>query len=91
LHLFKILHGGFSALKKHLLINEECEESIDEAEIFLKNKERVLIVSAEPGSLIILHKTRDKYLQDHHFSGISKTITCLAGISKMIFKQDLAR
>jgi ankyrin repeat protein/flavodoxin len=47
--VWKKSSGGISALKKYLLINEECEESIEEAAFFHKNNDKVLIISAEPG------------------------------------------
>ncbi len=54
--------GPISSLKKYLITNKECEESIDEEEIFHKtNDEKVLIISAEPGmgkSLILDHFTK---------------------------------
>lgn len=41
--------GSISTLNKYLIENDEGEESIDEQEIFHRNKEKVLIISGEPG------------------------------------------
>ncbi len=51
-------NGPISTLKKYLIMNKECGESIDEEDIFHKNNDQVLIISAEPGmgkSLILDH------------------------------------
>ena len=61
--LWQNSNGPISTLKKFVITNKECEESIDEEEIFHKNDEKVLIISAEPGmgkSLILDHFTLAK-------------------------------
>jgi hypothetical protein len=41
--------GPISSLKKYMIMNKECVESIDEGDIFQRNNEKVLIISGEPG------------------------------------------
>jgi hypothetical protein len=55
-------NGPISSLKKYLIMNKECEESIDEEDILNKNNDKILIISAEPGmgkSLILDHFTEN--------------------------------
>ena len=47
--LWRKSNGPISTLKEFLIKNEECEESIDEKELFDKNKDKMLIIAAEPG------------------------------------------
>jgi ankyrin repeat protein len=70
--------GPVSNLKKYLLMNTECEEFIDEAEIFHKNNEKILIVSAEPGmgkSLILDHFTQNSTADNFFLKIILNTCT----------------
>ena len=69
-----IVFGPISALKKFVITNDkECDESIDEEELFHKNDEKVLIISAEPGmgkSLIL-----DNFTLAKRFDRIRSGIT----------------
>jgi ankyrin repeat protein len=68
--------GPVSKLNEFII--KQDEESIDEEEIFLKNKERVLIVSAEPGmgkSLILDHFTQNSTADNFYLKIILNTCT----------------
>ncbi len=71
--LWQNSNGGISALKKFVITNKECEELIDEEEIFHKNNDKVLIISAEPGmgkSLIL-----DNFTLAKRFDRIRSEVT----------------
>jgi ankyrin repeat protein len=58
--LWQKSNGPISTLNKFIIKNEECEEIMDEEEIFHKSSGKVLIISTEPGmgkSLILDHFT----------------------------------
>jgi hypothetical protein len=83
-------NGSISTLKKYLILNKECEESIDEEEIFHKNDEKVLIISAEPGmgkSLILDHFTQNSTAENFFIKIILNT--CTKTLSEMNFKEKL--
>jgi hypothetical protein len=85
---WKKSNGPISTLKKYLIMNKECEESIDEEDIFNKNNDKVMIISAEPGmgkSLILDHFTQ-KSTAENFFIKISLN-TCRKTLSGMNFKK----
>ena len=90
--LWQKSNGGISALKKFLITNKECEELIDEEEIFHKNNEKVLIISAEPGmgkSLILDNFTQNS-TSDNFFVKIILN-TCKMTLSGTNFKENLKK
>jgi ankyrin repeat protein len=90
--VWKKSSGGISALKKYLLINEECEDSIEEAAFFHKNNDKVLIISAEPGmgkSFILDHLTQQS-TADNFFLKIILN-TCKETLSSTNFKENLPK
>jgi ankyrin repeat protein len=71
-------YGPISTLKKYLIVNKECEESIDEEDIFHKNDDKVLIISADPGmgkSLILDHFTQNSSAENFFIKIILNTCT----------------
>jgi ankyrin repeat protein len=71
-------------------MNKECEESIDEEDIFHKNNEKVLIISAEPGmgkSLILDHFTQNSSAENFFIKIILNT--CTKTLSATNFKERL--
>jgi hypothetical protein len=65
--LWQKSNGPTSTLNEFLIKNEECEESMDEEEIFFKNNEKALIISTEPGmgkSLILDHFTQNSSVEN---------------------------
>jgi ankyrin repeat protein len=83
-------NGPISTLKKYLIMNKECEESIDEEEIFHKNNDQVLIISAEPGmgkSLILDHFTQNSTAENFFIKIILNT--CTKTLSDKSFKEQL--
>jgi ankyrin repeat protein len=84
-------NGPISTLKKYLITNKECEESIDEEDIFHKtNNEKVLIISAEPGmgkSLILDHFTQNSSAENFFIKIILNT--CTKTLSATNFKENL--
>jgi ankyrin repeat protein len=82
--------GPISTLKKCLIMNKECEESINEEQIFHKNNEKVLIISAEPGmgkSLILDHFTQNSTAENFFIKIILNT--CTKTLSEKNFKVKL--
>jgi ankyrin repeat protein len=83
-------NGPISALKKYLIMNKEGEESIDEEDIFHKNNDKVLIISAEPGmgkSLILDHFTQNSTAENFFIKIILNT--CTKTLSDTNFKEKL--
>jgi ankyrin repeat protein len=83
-------NGQISTLKKYLIMNNECEESIDEEDIFQKNNEKVLIISAEPGmgkSLILDHFTQNSSVENFFIKIILNS--CIDTFSATNFKERL--
>jgi ankyrin repeat protein len=83
-------NGPISTLKKYLIMNKECEESIEEKEIFHKNNDKVLIISAEPGmgkSLILDHFTQNSSAENFFIKII--LYTCTKTLSATNFKEKL--
>jgi ankyrin repeat protein len=83
-------NGPISNLKKYLIMNKECEESIDEEDIFHKNNEKVLIISAKPGmgkSLILDHFTQNSSAENFFIKIILNT--CTKTLSDKNFKERL--
>jgi hypothetical protein len=84
-------NGAIKTLKKYLITNKECEESIDEEEFFDKtNNEKVLIISAEPGmgkSLILDHFTQNSSSENFFIKIILNT--CTKTLSDKKFKEKL--
>jgi ankyrin repeat protein len=83
-------NGPISTLKKYLITNKECEESIDEERLFHKNDEKVLIISAEPGmgkSLILDHFTQNSTAENFFIKIILNT--CTKTLSATNFKERL--
>jgi ankyrin repeat protein len=83
-------NGPISTLKKYLIMNKECEESIEEEVIFHKNNEKVLIISAEPGmgkSLILDHFTQNSSAENFFIKIILNT--CTKTLSDKNFKEKL--
>jgi ankyrin repeat protein len=71
-------NGLISTLKKYLIMNKECEELINEEEIFHINNEKVLIISSEPGmgkSLILDHFTQNSSAENFYIKIILNTCT----------------
>jgi hypothetical protein len=71
-------------------MNNECEESIVEEEIFHKNDDKVLIISAEPGmgkSLILDHFTQKSTAENFFIKIILNT--CTKTLSATNFKEKL--
>jgi ankyrin repeat protein len=90
--LWQNSNGPISDLKKHVIMNNECEESIDEEAIFHKNDEKVLIISAEPGmgkSLILDNFTQNS-TSDNFFVKIILN-TCKETLSGTNFKENLSK
>jgi hypothetical protein len=90
--LWQNSNGPISTLKKFVITNEECEELIDEEEIFHKNAEKVLIISAEPGmgkSLILENFTQNS-TSDNFFVKIILN-TCKTTLSGTNFKENLPK
>jgi ankyrin repeat protein len=84
-------NGPISTLKKYLIMNKKCEESIDEGDILNKNDEKVLIISAEPGmgkSLILDHFTQNSKAENFLFIKIILN-TCTKTLSATNFKKRL--
>jgi hypothetical protein len=74
--------GPISSLKKCLITNKDSEESIEEEDIFHKNNEKVLIISAEPGmgkSLILDHFTQNSSAENFFIKIILNTCTRILG------------
>jgi ankyrin repeat protein len=85
-------NGPISTLKKYVITNKECEELIDEEEIFHKNNEKVLIISAEPGmgkSLILDNFTQ--YSSAENFFVKIILNTCKETLSATNFKENLSK
>jgi ankyrin repeat protein len=85
-------NGPISTLKKYVITNKECEELIDEEEIFHKNNERVLIISAEPGmgkSLILDNFTQNSSAENFFIKIILNT--CKETLSNTNFKENLSK
>jgi ankyrin repeat protein len=84
-------NGPISTLKKYSILNKECEQSIDEEEIFHKtNNDKVLIISAEPGmgkSLILDHFTQNSTAENFFIKIILNT--CRKTLSDKNFKEKL--
>jgi ankyrin repeat protein len=83
-------NGPISTLKKYLITNKECEESIGEEDIFQKNNDKVLIISAEPGmgkSLILDHFTQNSSTENFFIKIILNT--CTKTLSATNFKGKL--
>jgi ankyrin repeat protein len=62
-------NGPISTLNKFIIRKEGDEESIEETEIFHKNNDQVLIISAEPGmgkSLILDHFTQNSTAENFY-------------------------
>ena len=75
-------NGPISSLKKYLITNKESEESIEEEQIFHKNNDKVLIISAEPGmgkSLILDHFTQNSSAENFFIKIILNTCTKTLG------------
>ena len=90
--LWQNSNGPISTLKKFVITNKECEESIGEEEIFHKNDEKVLIISAEPGmgkSLILDNFTHNS-TSDNFFIKIILN-TCKKTLSGINFKKNLPK
>jgi ankyrin repeat protein len=88
--IWKKSYGPISTIKKYLIMNKECEESIDEEDIFHKNNEKVLIISAEPGmgkSLILDHFTHNSSVENFFIKIILNT--CTKTLSDTNFKAKL--
>jgi ankyrin repeat protein len=84
-------NGPISTLKKYLIMNKKCEESIEEEDIFYKNNDKVLIISAEPGmgkSLILDHFTQNSKAENFLFIKIILN-TCTKTLSATNFKKRL--
>jgi ankyrin repeat protein len=82
--LWKKSNGPISPLNIFIIKNEECEEKIDEEEIFHKNNDKVLIISAEPGmgkSLILdnftLNSSAENFFVKIILNTCSKTLSDL--------------
>jgi ankyrin repeat protein len=85
-------NGPISTLKKCLIMNKESEESIDEEDIFHKNNDKVLIISAEPGmgkSLILNHFTQKSSAENFFIKIILNT--CTKTLSDKKFKENLQK
>jgi ankyrin repeat protein len=83
-------NGPMSTLKKYLIMNKECEESIDEEDIFHVNNDKVLIISAEPGmgkSLILDHFTQKSTAENFFIKIILNT--CTKTLSATNFNENL--
>jgi hypothetical protein len=83
-------NGPISTLNKYLITNKECEESIAEEDIFNKNNEKVLIISAEPGmgkSLILDHFTQISTAENFFVKIILNT--CTKALSATNIKEKL--
>jgi hypothetical protein len=90
--LWQNSNGPISTLKKYVITNKECEESIDEDEIFHKNNEKVLIISAEPGmgkSLILDNFTQNSSAENFFVKIILNT--CKETLSNTNFKENLSK
>jgi ankyrin repeat protein len=90
--LWQNSNGPISTLKKYVIINKECEELIDEEEIFHKNNEKVLIISAEPGmgkSLILDNFTQNSSAENFFIKIILNT--CKETLSNTNFKENLPK
>ena len=82
--------GKIWPLKKYLKKNESDEESIDEEEMFQKNNEKVLIISAEPGmgkSFILDHFTQNSTAENFFIKIVLNT--CKKTLSDKNFKEKL--
>jgi hypothetical protein len=85
-------NGPISTLKKYVITNKECEELIDEEEIFHINHEKVLIISAEPGmgkSLILDNFTLNSSAENFFIKIILNT--CKETLSVTNFKENLSK
>jgi ankyrin repeat protein len=85
-------NGPISTLKKYVITNKECEELIDEEEIFHKNNEKILIISAEPGmgkSFILDNFTQ--YSSAENFFVKIILNTCKETLSNTNFKENLSK
>jgi hypothetical protein len=90
--LWQKSNGPISTLKKFVITNKECEESIDEEEIFHKNHEKVLIISAEPGmgkSLILDNFTQNSSAENFFVKIILNT--CKKTLSGKNFQENLPK
>ena len=90
--LWQNSNGPISTLKKFVITNKECEELKDEGEIFHKNHEKVLIISAEPGmgkSLILDNFTQNS-TSDNFFVKIILN-TCKKTLSGTNFKENFEK
>jgi ankyrin repeat protein len=90
--LWQNSNGPISTLKKYVITNKECEELIDEEEIFHKNNERVLIISAEPGmgkSFILDNFTQYSSAENFFIKIILNT--CKETLSNTNFKENFSK
>jgi ankyrin repeat protein len=86
--LWQKSNGPTSTLNEFIIKNEECEESIDETEIFQKNNEKVLLISAEPGmgkSLISDNFTQNSSVENFFVKIILNT--CKQALSSVTFEE----
>jgi hypothetical protein len=82
--------GPISKLNESLIRKEEFSLSIDEEEIFNKNSEKLLIISAEPGmgkSLILDYFTQNSSAENFFIKIILNT--CKKALSDKNFKEKL--
>jgi ankyrin repeat protein len=85
-------NGPISTLKKYVITNKECEESIVEEEIFHKNNDKVQIISAEPGmgkSLILDNFTQYSSAENFFIKIILNT--CKETLSATNFKENFSK
>jgi hypothetical protein len=90
--LWQNSNGPISTLKKYVITNKECEELIDEEEIFHINHDRVLIISAEPGmgkSFILDNFTLNSSPENFFIKIILNT--CKETLSVTNFKENLSK
>jgi ankyrin repeat protein len=81
--------GPISKLNDYLIKQDECAESIDEEEIFHKNNEKVLIISAKPGmgkSLILDRLTQDSSAENFFVKIILNT--CKEALKEAKFEKQ---
>ena len=82
--LWKMSNGSISTLNEFIIRKDGEEESIDEEEIFDKNNEKVLIISAEPGmgkSLILDNFTQNSSAENFFVKIILNT--CATTLSEL--------
>jgi hypothetical protein len=82
--------GPTSSLSEYLIKTEECKESIDENKILIENKEKVLILSTEPGmgkTSILDHFTQNSSAEEFFLKIILKT--CKKALSDANFEENL--